>query len=276
MHREKRGPGATQEDPPPKGGERGPATTSSVSGEVARVYNEEDCLLCDAHGLPLRPYDASANIAMMGTAAGDEHGHWRTDFEPAEPRRPNVTEPSTTLQTGNEAEGFGVARPHEEGFGLSPIRDTARVRTGSPPPGFTSSNALTALEVTDRMQEQHRARHKQRRLYARLRRLEESAKTYAEMELFLAAQQAEAERAGLPEKLHELGINPMSGTLAPGYLQLAATKFPGPPLRYERSIGAMVESVAPGKPEGHLFKEVKTLQPGKMGVWPLRQQLDGM
>ena len=38
----------------------------------------------------------------------------------------------------------------------------------------------------------------------------------------------------------------------------------------------MVESVAPGKPEGHLLKELKTLEAGTMGVWPLRKQLDRM
>ena len=45
---------------------------------------------------------------------------------------------------------------------------------------------------------------------------------------------------------------------------------------YERLVEAMVESVAPGKPEGHLLKEIETLEVGKMGVWPLREQLDWM
>ena len=36
----------------------------------------------------------------------------------------------------------------------------------------------------------------------------------------------------------------------------------------------MVESVASGKPEGHLLKEIRTLRAGKMKVWPLREQLD--
>ena len=69
-------------------------------------------------------------------------GPWRINLEPEKHRRPRVTEPSTPLQTGNEAEDFGVEGPQEEGLGLSPIRDTARARTGSAPPGFTSSNAL--------------------------------------------------------------------------------------------------------------------------------------
>ena len=38
----------------------------------------------------------------------------------------------------------------------------------------------------------------------------------------------------------------------------------------------MVESVAPGKPEGHLLKEIRTLETGKMGVWPIREQVDRM
>ena len=111
---------------------------------------------------------------MMGTAGDDEDGHWRNDFEPEEQRRPRVTEPSTPLQTGNEEVDFGVARPQEEGLGLSPTRDTARSRTGSAPPGFASRNALTALDVVDLMEERHRARDKEKRLHARLPRLEES------------------------------------------------------------------------------------------------------
>ena len=38
----------------------------------------------------------------------------------------------------------------------------------------------------------------------------------------------------------------------------------------------MVEIVAPGKRECQLLKEIKTLEAGKMGVWPLREQLDRM
>ena len=66
----------------------------------------------------------------------------------------------------------------------------------------------------------------------------------------------------------------MSIILATSYRRLAATKFPGLPPAYERLVEAMVESVAPGKPEGHLLKEIKTLEAGKMGIWPLRDQLD--
>ena len=108
---------------------------------------------------------------MLGTAGDDEDGHWRTDFEPEEHRRPRITKPSTPLQTGNEEVDFGVARPQDEGFGLSPIRDTARSRTGSAPPGFAPRKALTTLEVVDLMDERHRARDKEQRLYARLLRL---------------------------------------------------------------------------------------------------------
>ena len=38
----------------------------------------------------------------------------------------------------------------------------------------------------------------------------------------------------------------------------------------------MVESVATGKPEGHLLKAIETLEDGKMGVCPLRERLDQM
>ena len=38
----------------------------------------------------------------------------------------------------------------------------------------------------------------------------------------------------------------------------------------------MVESVAPAEPEGYLLKEIRTLEAGKMGVCPLREQLDRM
>ena len=184
MPRTKRGPGATQEDPPSKRGGRATLRRSSGSGESALAPNEDDSVLRDALGLPRRFPNSTAHIAMMGTAGDDEDGHWRHDFEPEEHRRPRVTEPSTPLQTGYEEVDFGVARPQEEGLGLSPIRDTARARTGSAPPRFTCTNALTVLEVLDLMKERHRARDKEQRSYARLPRLEESPKPYAEVELF--------------------------------------------------------------------------------------------
>ena len=68
----------------------------------------------------------------------------------------------------------------------------------------------------------------------------------------------------------------MSITLATSYRRFAVTKFPDLPPTYERLVEALVESVAPGKPNGHLLKEIKTLEAGKMGVWPLREQLDRM
>ena len=176
MPRTKRGPGLTQEDPPSKRGGRATARRSSGSGERVPAANEDDPVLRDAFGLPPRLPDSTANIAMVGTAGDDEDGHWRTDFEPEEHRRPRVTEPSTPLQSGYEEVDFGVARPQEEGLGLSPIRDTARARTGSPPPGFASRNALTALEVVELIEERHWARDKEKRLYARLSRREESPK----------------------------------------------------------------------------------------------------
>ena len=168
MPRMKRGPGATQEDPPFKRGGRATTRRSSVSGERVPAINEDDPGLRDALGLPPRLPDSSANIAVVGTAGDDEDGHWRTDFEPEEHRRPRVREPSTLLQTGKEEVDFGVARQQEEGLGLSPITDTARSGTGSAAPGFASRNALTALEVVDLMEERHRDRNKEKRLYARL------------------------------------------------------------------------------------------------------------
>ena len=185
--RTKRGPGETQGDPPSKRGGRATTSRSSISDEGARVHNDDGPVLRDALGLPSRLPDAAANIAMMGTAGDDDEGHWCTDFELEEHRRPRITEPSTALQTGNEETDFGVATLQEEGLGLSLLRDTARARTGSAPPGFASNNALTALEVVDLME---------KRLYARLPRLEESPKTYAEVELFLTAIEEEAEPAG--------------------------------------------------------------------------------
>ena len=98
------------------------------------------------------------------------------------------------------------------------------------------------------MEKRHRARDKEKRLYARLPRHEESPKTYAEVELFLTAIQQEAERADLPDKLYELTINQMSITLATSYRRLVPTKLPGLPSTYERPVEAMVESMAPGKP----------------------------
>ena len=135
---------------------------------------------------PGRP-DATANIATMGTAGDDGDGHWRADVEPEEHRGPRITEPSTPIDTGHEEVDFMAARPREEALGLSHIRDTVRARAGSVPPGFPSGCALTALEVVDLMEERHRARDKEKRLCARLPRLEETPKTYAEVELFLTA-----------------------------------------------------------------------------------------
>ena len=126
------------------------------------------------------------------------------------------------------------------------------------------------------MEERHRGRGKEKRLYARLPRLKESPKTYAEVELFLTAIEEKPERSGVPEKLYEVAINQMSITLAASYRRLAATKFLGLPPTYERFVEAIVGSVPPGKPGGHLLKEIKTLEAGKMGVWPLREQLDRM
>ena len=94
-------------------------------------------------------------------------------------------EPSTPLQTVSEEVDFGVARPHEDGLGLSPIREAARPRTGSAPPGFASRNALPALQVVDLMEERHRIRDKEKRPYARLRRFQDSPKMYADVKLFL-------------------------------------------------------------------------------------------
>ena len=68
----------------------------------------------------------------------------------------------------------------------------------------------------------------------------------------------------------------MSITLATSCRRLAATKFPGFSPTYERLVEAMVEGVAPGKPKGRLLKDVRTLEAGTVGVWPLREQLDRM
>ena len=223
--RTKRGPGATQEDPPSKREGRATTRISSGSGERVSARNEDDPVLRDALGLLPRLPDSTANIAMVGTAGDNEDGHWRPDFEPEEHRRSRVTEPSTPLQTGNEEVDFGVAQPQEEGLGLSPTRDTARSRTGSAPPGFASRNALTAMKVVDLMEERYRAREKETRLDSLLPRLEQSPKAYAEAQLFLTAREEEADGGGLPDKLHELAINQMSVTMATSYRRLAATKF---------------------------------------------------
>lgn len=57
------------------------------------------------------------------------------------------------------------------------------------------------------------------------------------------------------------------------FLGRMETTFPGAPLTYERLTDAVFESVAPGKPESYLFEEVKTIKPGSVDVWPLREQL---
>ena len=101
MPRTKRGPRVKQEDPPSKRRGRATARRSSGSGERAPAVNEDDPVLRDALGLPLRFPDSTANIAMMGIFGDDEDGHWRKDFEPEDHRRPRVTEPSTLHATSN-------------------------------------------------------------------------------------------------------------------------------------------------------------------------------
>ena len=183
---------------------------------------------------------------------------------------------SMPLQVGNEEVDFAVARPQKDGLRLSAIGEAARSRAGSAPPGFASRNALTALEVVDLMEKRCRAQDKKKRLYARLPGLDKSPKTYAEVELFLTAIEEEAKRANLQDKLYELAINQMSITLATSYRRLSGTTFPGLSPTYERLVEAMVESVAPGKPEGLLLREFRPLEFGKMGVWPFRERLDRM
>ena len=80
------------------------------------------------------------------------------------------------------------------------------------------------------------------------------------MDLFLTAIEGEAERTGLYDKLYKLATNEMSIALATIYRRISASKFPGLPPTYERLVEAMVESVAPGKPEGHLLKEIRPLE----------------
>ena len=136
------------------------------------MVNEADPVLRDALGLPPRSPSPTANVAMMRTAGDDEDANWHSDFEPEDHRRPRVTEPSTPVQAGNEEVDFGVAQPPDDGLGFSPVREAARSRTGSVPPGFTSCNALTALNVADLKKERHRVRDKEKSLYAGLPRLE--------------------------------------------------------------------------------------------------------
>ena len=254
----KRGPAATHEDLASKRGGRATTRRSSGSRERAPATNEDDPVLRDALCLSPSLPDSTANFPVVGNAGNDDDGHWLTDLEPEEHRRPRVTEPSKPLQTGNEEVDFGVARPQEERLGFSPIRDTARSRTGSAPLGFTSRNALMALEVVDLMEERHRTRDNEKRLHARLPRLEGSQT---------------AERACTPDKLHELAINQMIITVATSYRRFAATKFPGLWPTYERLVDAMVQSLSPGKPEGYLLKQIRTLEAKKMEVWRNREQL---
>ena len=124
MPRAKRGPGAAQEDPPSKRGERATTRRSSGSDEMAPAANEGDPVLRDALGLPPRLPDSTANTTMVGTAGDDEDGHWRNNFEPEEHRRPRVTDPSTPLQTGNEEVDFGVALTFCENLTVMRFRGT--------------------------------------------------------------------------------------------------------------------------------------------------------
>ena len=68
----------------------------------------------------------------------------------------------------------------------------------------------------------------------------------------------------------------MSIRLATNCRSLSATKVPGLPASHERLVEAIVEGVAPRKPESHLLKEIQPSEVGKISVWPLREQLDRM
>ena len=118
------------------------------------------------------------------------------------------------------------------------------------------------------MEERHRARDKEKRLYARLPGLEESPKTYAGVELFFTAIEEEPERAGLPDKLYELCISQMTSTLRHELPSTCGYQVPGLQPTYERLVEAMAENVAPGKPEGHLLKEVRALAARRMSGLP--------
>ena len=107
MPRAKRGPGATHEEPPSKRGGRTTTRRSSVSGERVRLQDENDPVLRNALGLPPGRPGATVNIATMGTAGEHGDGHWRTNFDPEEHRRPRITEPSTPLDIGHEETDFG-------------------------------------------------------------------------------------------------------------------------------------------------------------------------
>ena len=171
MLRRNVGQGLCTKSPRPKRGGRTATRRSNGSGERVRAHDKDELMLLDALGLSPWRLDATASIAMMGTAGDNEDWHWLTEFGPEEHRRPGITEPFMLLYTGHEGADVGAARPQVEGLRFSPIRDTARARAGSVPPGFPSRSALSALEVVNLMENRHRARDTEERLYARLPRL---------------------------------------------------------------------------------------------------------
>ena len=86
------------------------------------------------------------------------------------------------------------------------------------------------------------------------------------MKLYLTAMDKKAQRAGLPERPYDLAINQMSITLAASYRRDGATTFPGLSPTYESLVESMLDSVAPGNPEGYVLKEIRTLEAGPMRV----------
>ena len=84
---------------------------------------------------------------------------------------------------------LGTTQPLDEVLGLSPVREAARLHGSSVPPGFSSRSGPTDRLVSrgDLREERYHVRDKEKRRYARLPRLEDSAKTYAEVELFITA-----------------------------------------------------------------------------------------
>ena len=225
--------------------------------------SRDDAHLRDASGLAPGPRDTRAHLASLATPGEDDAIFWGPDPASEGAHSPHVAEPTTPLQQRMEEVDEGNETPRGAVFDLSPVRPPVHNRRGAP-----RLAAATALDVADLMEERQYEREKERRLFARLPKLDESPKTYAEAETFLATLESDADRAGATTRFCDPALSQISVAVRANFLGRMETKFPDAPSTYKRLTDPMVESDAPGKPERYLLREVKMTNPGSFGILP--------
>lgn len=167
--------------------------------------SRDDAYKRDALDLPPEARETRAHLALLETPGEDDASFWgpAPAFEGAHP--PHVAKPTTPLQQGMEEVDEEDAMPRAGVFDLSPVRTPLRDRRGAP-----SLAAVRTLEVADLIEERQYESEKERRLFARLPKLDESPKTHAEVETFLATLESEADRAGATKRFYDFVLSQLS------------------------------------------------------------------